>query len=62
MKKPELLLKVEKGHTRSFPYREIKPKARTSESIDASVEQAVQQKKTSLWILWEIYFKTSPLE
>ncbi|XP_052694382.1 uncharacterized protein LOC128172646 [Crassostrea angulata] len=40
-----VVVKSGKGHTRSFPYREIKPKARTSESIDASVEQAVQQKK-----------------
>lgn len=38
-----IVVKSGKGHTRSFPYREIKLKARKSESIEERVEQAVQQ-------------------
>lgn len=37
-----VVVKSRKGHSRSFPYREIKPKARTSELVEENVEQAVQ--------------------
>ncbi|CAC5402567.1 unnamed protein product [Mytilus coruscus] len=42
---PGLVVKVGKGHTRCFPYREEKPKCRSSISIEQNVLSAIEAKK-----------------